>query len=107
VRGVEKMNTKATNGHERRGIAVDGTGANVNRALSGIVRIVRGARGATEIAEATTGGRMIASATVRERSGRENRRISLMWRRNAPDVEATPSRWRAYASDTFPFCFCF
>jgi hypothetical protein len=108
VRGVEKTNTKETNGHERRGTAVDGIGANVNRALSGTVHIARGAIEATEIAEGTTGGRKIASATVRERSGRGNRQISLMEKQNALGVEATPSWRRAYTSSTlFPFYFIF
>lgn len=83
-------NAKETNGRERRETAADGIGASASPALTEIAPIVRGAKGTTEIAAATIGGKKIVSATARGRSDRENQRISHTERRSAHGDRAPP-----------------
>jgi len=90
VREVGRTSVREMSDHERSGMAVAGTGVNVSLVASGTVRIARGATEVTEIVEETTEEKMTASVIARGKSGRENRPIKLMGRRNAPDVEAAP-----------------
>lgn len=100
VRGAEMTSAKVTKSHERREIAADGTGASASPAPSGMAHIA--ARGATENAAATIGGKMIASATARERSDHANLRISHTETRSAPDVEAAPpGDWLTHVAHFF------